>query len=184
MLGMVSRTPLMKALRDGLGVPESAIVFAVSPGSVTLPAQGVSGSFMGIERRPSLGRLNSSLGRSASDDSRVSLTGTGSRDKGWRVEGDVIPCSGYCLDLAVWRMGGAALPLRLVALARSTHELSRALGVLAESLRNSWANSEDMERMRGYDVLSRVLRDKAGLVNVTSFEIMFEMLGLNFRALE
>jgi hypothetical protein len=157
---LAGRTPLMKALRDGLGVAESALVFAVSPGSVATSAAGP-------ERR----------------GSRLSLLEDApkARERGWRLEGDVVAARGFCLDLAVWRLGGAAVPLRLVQLARTGHELSRALGVLAESVRNSWANAADMERIRGYEILAHVLREKAALVNVTSFEILFEALGMNFR---
>lgn len=31
---------------------------------------------------------------------------------------------------------------------QNSHELSRALGILSDGLRNNWQNSEDMERMR------------------------------------
>lgn len=31
---------------------------------------------------------------------------------------------------------------------KSAHELSRSLGILVDGLRNSWKNSENMERMR------------------------------------
>ena len=31
---------------------------------------------------------------------------------------------------------------------QTPHELSRTLGILTDGLRNSWQNSEDMERMR------------------------------------
>jgi hypothetical protein len=155
-------SPLVKALRDGLGIPESALVFSVSPGSVVAPARPT-------DRRGS--RL------SLADDG----AGTRARERGWRLDGDVVLAAGFCLDLAVWRLGGAAVPLRLVVLARTGHELSRALGVLAESVRNSWANAEDMERIRGYEILAHVLREKAALVNVTAFETLFEALGMNFR---
>ena len=64
------------------------------------------------------------------------------------LDGDVFisRCNG--LDLAMWEVGGAAVALRLVQLAQSPHEMSRALGVLTDGLRNSWQNSEDMEQMR------------------------------------
>jgi hypothetical protein len=152
----------MKALRDGFGVPEQNLVFALRPGAVTLPFTLYSGS-------------------SGPGDRRSSKLSTQDERRGWRLEGDILPARGYCLDLAVWRLGGAAVPLRLVALARTGHELSRALAVLSEAVRNSWANAEDMERIRGYDVLSHVLREKAAAINVTCFEILFEMLGMNFR---
>lgn len=85
---------------------------------------------------------------------------------------------------------------------QNPHELSRALGILTDGLRNSWQNSEDMEQLRGfpsafpclrarpeciaggYDILGHLLRSKANLINMTGFETLFEFLGLNFRSTE
>jgi hypothetical protein len=116
------------------------------------------------------------------------------------TRGDVLTVCCQPLDLAVWRIGGAALLLRLVALAQTPHELSRALSVFSDCLRNSWQNSDDMERLReyrmckiltvvdfridGYDVLASTLRARSHLINMTSFETLFEFLGLNFRSPE
>jgi hypothetical protein len=35
-----------------------------------------------------------------------------------------------------------------IAYYQNPHELSRALGILTDGLRNSWQNSEDMEHLR------------------------------------
>ncbi|KAG6816009.1 hypothetical protein H0H87_009501 [Tephrocybe sp. NHM501043] len=99
----------------------------------------------------------------------------------FRNEGDVFVVKAACLDMALWKIGGAAVALRLVQVANTQHELSRALGVLADGLKNSWQNSEDMERLRGYEILANILRSKAQLINLTGFETLFEFLGLNFR---
>ncbi|KAG1898251.1 uncharacterized protein F5891DRAFT_1238965 [Suillus fuscotomentosus] len=98
------------------------------------------------------------------------------------TRGDVFTVCCQSLDLAVWRIGGAASLLRLVALAQTPHELSRALSVFSDCLRNSWQNSDDMERLHGYDVLASTLRARSHLINMTSFETLFEFLGLNFRS--
>ncbi|KAG0697567.1 hypothetical protein DFH29DRAFT_1003625 [Suillus ampliporus] len=98
------------------------------------------------------------------------------------TRGDVLQVRCQPLDLAVWRIGGAALLLRLVALAQTPHELSRALSVFSDCLRNCWQNSDDMERLHGYDVLASTLRARSHLINMTSFETLFEFLGLNFRS--
>lgn len=123
-------------------------------------------------------------------------------DKNNRIvtRGDVLIEHCQPLDLAVWRIGGAALLLRLVALAQTPHELSRALSVFSDCLRNCWQNSEDMERLReyriceivivvdflldGYDILASMLKARTHLINMTSFETLFEFLGLNFRTPE
>lgn len=36
----------------------------------------------------------------------------------------------------------------------------------------------------GYDVLASILYQKSHLINMTTFEILFEFLGLNFRSPE
>ncbi|EKM53226.1 uncharacterized protein PHACADRAFT_210920 [Phanerochaete carnosa HHB-10118-sp] len=104
-------------------------------------------------------------------------------DRGLRVilDGDVITVRNVSLDLSMWRLGGAALPLQLIQLTQSPHELSRTLAILAGGLRNDWQNSDDMERIRGYEVLADMLRQKSQLINMTSFETLFEFLGLSFR---
>ena len=84
--------------------------------------------------------------------------------------------------------------------AQTPHELSRTLGILTDGLRNSWQISEDMERMRtspafcsrhilttrvgGYEILSEILRNKSELINMTSYETLFEFLGMNFKTPE
>ncbi|KAG2135261.1 hypothetical protein DEU56DRAFT_888131 [Suillus clintonianus] len=98
------------------------------------------------------------------------------------TRGDVFTVCCQPLDLAVWSIGGAALLLRLVALAQTPHELSKALNVFSDCLRNSWQNSYDMESLHGYDVLASTLKARSHLINMTSFEILFEFLGLNFRS--
>ncbi|EKM77777.1 hypothetical protein AGABI1DRAFT_121854 [Agaricus bisporus var. burnettii JB137-S8] len=100
------------------------------------------------------------------------------------VKGDVYLAKAACFDNALWTIGGAAVVLRLVQLAMSPHELSRALSILVDGLRNSWQNSEDMERLRGYEILADILRKKSHHINLTSYEILFEFLGINARTPE
>lgn len=56
--------------------------------------------------------------------------------------------------------------------------------MLIDGLKNSWQNSDDMERLRGYEVLADILRTKAHLINMTTFETLFEFLGVSFRSPE
>jgi hypothetical protein len=77
---------LIKAVKDGLGIPESAIQFSFSylcsqdSGlSTTIPINGTSREF--------------------------------------KIEGDVFIVKAMCLDMALWKVGGAAVALRLVQLA-------------------------------------------------------------------
>ncbi|KAG7440786.1 beach-domain-containing protein [Guyanagaster necrorhizus] len=109
-----------------------------------------------------------------------SLTMSGT-SKEVTVQGDVAVVKAACLDMSLWKIGGVAVPLRLLQVAKTPHEISGALSILTDSLRNSWQNSEDMERLRGYELLPDILWSKAQQINMTSFETLFEALGLNFR---
>lgn len=87
-------SPLVKASRDGLGISEDSIVFALTPSGYQ-STEGdnqqavVSNSSIRLERP---------------------------RDKA-TVTGDVIVVRPQCLDIALWKIGGAAVVLRLVELA-------------------------------------------------------------------
>ncbi|KAJ7337518.1 beach-domain-containing protein [Mycena albidolilacea] len=148
------QTPLLKVVKDGLGIAENSIVFSVSP-----------------------------LNCAATDTESGVVPANGSK-RVFATQGDVFIVKAACLDLSLWKIGGAAVPLRLLQVANTPHEVSRALGVLMDGLRNSWQNSEDMERLRGYEILASVLRPKAQMVNMTGFETIFEFLGFNFRSPE
>lgn len=131
-------TQLQAAIKNGIGINQASVVFALTPSHTKAGLQ--------------------------------------------IVEGDVFVMNHGSLDSAMWRIGGAAVALKLVQLASTAHEVSRALGIISDGLRNSWENSEDMERLRGYDVLAALLRSKSHLINMTGFETLFEFLGLNFRS--
>ncbi len=103
---------MINSFKNGLGISESSIIFAVSPATT-------------LFENTEAGELND-----AAKDHDIFLA----------------RCNG--LDLAMWEIGGAAVALRLVQLAQNPHELSRALGILTDGLRNSWQNSEDMEQLR------------------------------------
>ncbi|KAJ6565477.1 beach-domain-containing protein [Mycena vulgaris] len=150
----VGLTPLMKVVKDGLGIAEASIIFSVSP-----------------------------LNCPANEPERAVVPANGSTRE-FATVGDVFIVKAACLDMSLWKIGGAAVPLRLLQVANTPHEVSRALGVLMDGLRNSWQNSEDMERLRGYEILASVLRPKAQMVNMTGFETIFEFLGFNFRSPE
>ncbi|KAJ7151346.1 beach-domain-containing protein [Mycena crocata] len=147
-------TPLMKVVKDGLGIAEASIIFSVSP--LNCPP----------------------------DDAESVVVPANGSNREFATQGDVFIVKAACLDMSLWKIGGAAVPLQLLQVANTPHEVSRALGVLVDGLRNSWQNSEDMERLRGYEILANVLRPKAQMVNMTGFETIFEFLGFNFRSPE
>lgn len=146
---------LLKILKSGVGFNEDSVSFLLKPSTLTEEGQ-LPDTRWDEPTQPSAGR--------------------------WKRQGDIMHVESHGFDYAVWKLGGAAVYLRLVQLASNSHELSRALGVLTDGLRNSWQNSEDMEQLRGYDILNHLLRSKAHLINMSGFETLFEFFGLNFRS--
>ncbi|THH31660.1 hypothetical protein EUX98_g2544 [Antrodiella citrinella] len=143
---------LMNVVQNGMSLAETSVIFALSP--------------MG------------NVGRGGKEKE----VGEGERKWEAAMEGDVYEVRSTSLDVSMWKLGGASVALGLVQYAKTAHEVSRTLSVLTGGLRNSWQNSEDMERLRGYEILAAILRNKSHLVNMTGFEILFEFLGLNFRS--
>ncbi|KAJ2916640.1 hypothetical protein MD484_g3777, partial [Candolleomyces efflorescens] len=217
----IIQSGMMKVVKNGVGIPDSQIVFSFSAadchqgsssssttttggiplrGQLQLKARAASAASAGagagakpVSRTPSSSlSLNFSHQRDVSASSIVSSSSPelgefgGVKRKADEVEvvGDVFVVKAACLDSALWKIGGAAVALKLVQLAKTPHELSRSLGILVDGLRNNWQNSEDMERLRGYEILGDMLRSKAAIINLTTFETMFEFLGVNFSSPE
>ncbi|KAF8621252.1 hypothetical protein AX15_007913 [Amanita polypyramis BW_CC] len=193
---------LAKALKDGVGVQESMFVFALSARYDAVEREQAFGSIrtsarfgVGVgegEASPAEGILQSARAMLPVKH-RTRLSGGNTNDeqedgeKGgvrFKARGDVVLVKAMCLDQVLWKIGGPAVALRLVHAANAPHELSRALSILLDGLKSSWENSEDMERLRGYDILACILRAKAQLINLTGFETIFEFLGINFRSPE
>lgn len=82
----VETIPLLKAVRDGMGIAESSIIFSISP-------------------------LNSSL---SGHHPTVPTNGSSGV---FKTHGDVFIVKAVCLDMALWKIGGAAVALRLVQVA-------------------------------------------------------------------
>ena len=55
------------------------------------------------------------------------------------------------------------------------------MSILADGIRTSWQNSEDMERIYGYEILNMTFRKKTTIVDVECFNGLFEFLGLDFQ---
>ncbi|KXN83156.1 hypothetical protein AN958_01769 [Leucoagaricus sp. SymC.cos] len=147
---LVDDSPILKAIRHGMGFNKSQLIFAI--GATSISTAGI------VEELPIDGIVANAV-----------------------TEGNIYVTKAACFDSALWTIGGASVSLRLVQLAQSPHEISRTLCILVDSLRNSWQNSEDMERLRGYEILADMLRRKSQHINLTSYEILFEFLGINPR---
>ncbi|KAG8823617.1 hypothetical protein FRC17_009281 [Serendipita sp. 399] len=155
-----ARTPsaelsaLLKGASDGPGIQEESMLFTLTPSG---HRQGDTDSTQAVV-------LNSALRKDRVRDSA-------------RIIGDVAVVKPQCLDVSVWKIGGAAIPLRLVEMSQNSHDLANSLAVLFDSLRTSWQNSEDMERIHGYEILSLALRSKISIIDIYSFNVVFDFLG-------
>ena len=87
------------------------------------------------------------------------------------LTGDPIVVVPQSLDDASWRIGGcSAVGLSLVNAAKTTEEVELAVEILFETIRQSWRNSEAMERDQGYAILAAIIREKLGFIAAgTSF---------------
>lgn len=175
----IIQSGMMKVVKQGVGVSEAHIVFSFSAADCLSAGVGVAVPLRGqlrIKAQVTVPPPRSS--KSPSVESALKMDFWHRRDE-MEARGDVYVVKAACLDTALWKIGGAAVALKLVQQAKTSHELSRSLGILVDGLRNSWQNSEDMERLRGYEILGDMLRSKASLINLTSFELIFEFLGIN-----
>lgn len=65
------------------------------------------------------------------------------------------------LDDVSWRLGGcASIGLSLVQRARTTEDVSTAVDILLAIVKESWRNSEVMERHNGYGILGHLIKEK------------------------
>ncbi|ORX37124.1 hypothetical protein BD324DRAFT_427167 [Kockovaella imperatae] len=92
----------------------------------------------------------------------------------------ILPFSNQCLDDSVTCVGGGAVVLKMIDMAKTSEELAITLGILRDMLKHSWAASEEMERIRGFDLLAAILRPKmVNLVDIPCTKIILAMLGIN-----
>jgi hypothetical protein len=96
-------SPLVKAVKDGLGVPESSLIFVMSPSSVRDDLR------MGASREISLPVTPSSAFFLSQVQKPIR--------HGVEETGDIFATDVSCLDIALWKIGGAAISLRLVQIA-------------------------------------------------------------------
>jgi beige protein homolog 1 len=83
------------------------------------------------------------------------------------LTGDPVVAVPQSLDDASWRIGGcSAVGLTLVQAAKTTDDVALSVEILFETIRQSWRNSEAMERDQGYAILATIIREKLGFNSV------------------
>ncbi|KAL7420576.1 Beige protein-like 1 [Cryptotrichosporon argae] len=96
------------------------------------------------------------------------------------LTGHVFAHAAAALDENLAAVGGGVVALKLVDMAKTPAELVAALTILRDMMRDSWAASEEMERIHGFELLAAILRPKmVSLVDIDCAKIILSMLGIS-----
>lgn len=167
-----SNSHLIKAIKEGKVFQDGNVLFSFNARNV-VPNPKPSKRMRLEERldRPRFTVLNSSV--PANEFSPPAIMAM--------LEGDLFSMHFHPLDMSFNAIGGPLSALRLVEMTRSPAQLQSALSILFEMVKEDWSASEEMERMRGYDILASLLRTKMQeQVNTSIVRALFAALGINF----
>ncbi|CAM0141774.1 unnamed protein product [Umbelopsis sp. WA50703] len=81
------------------------------------------------------------------------------------------------VDNTLWKIGGFASVLKLVEVSDTPNALYKSIGILFEAIRCSWRNSEDMERLHGYEILAHLLKQKRDIISINHLESLLHFIG-------
>ena len=83
------------------------------------------------------------------------------------------------LDEMIWKLGGCAILLKFISDAETPNSLAKTLRLFLELISRSWRLSEDVERCKGYEVLSSLLHTKGHLFNDEIVASLFGAMGID-----
>ncbi|KAG8936117.1 hypothetical protein FRC02_004435 [Tulasnella sp. 418] len=171
---------LVDAIKDGFPINEDDIILVVHPNKIS------SARIKKYLDEECIGSRESMYGQFIAANASEVLTSLRTRKAGVGRDveltgDDILICLLESWEDAIWRMGGAAVLLRIIELASTEVDMSRSLSMLSDAIRTSWRNSEDMERIGGYEILMSILRPKALLLQEEGYEALLSLLGIDFR---
>ena len=175
---------LVKAINDGIGIEEAFVVFSFSPAAY-LPS--TDGALTTLSRFTKDGNVHTTKAHCV--DTAM-----------WEIGGVAVPLRLIQLS-----------KVRLVYVFRESSQWSCT--DTARTLSNTWYTNRRVEKqlaelrghgtyayviihirtptvvglwnsIGGYEILSEILRNKSALINMTSYETLFEFLGMNFKTPE
>ena len=169
--GKDDNSDILRAVRDKASalLPESKVLLSFLPTS-TFPEHvqfldtGLLRSLPRVASR-NLFRMSSKEGSAFAVNSAVPyLSDALFRPHGLAsFVGNPIVATPSYLDENLWRLAGfTPLALKLVERATNVDETIRAMEIMFCSIKESWRNSEAMERDNGYSILGMLLRIKLG----------------------
>ncbi|CAG8462143.1 12484_t:CDS:10 [Funneliformis caledonium] len=162
-------------------LPEEKIIFAFNASNVLVCGQNVgilgSGLSEGTSQALTLGIANTKV---------ILNAAVPKVERALRVPhglaylfGNPVTAIPYGMDDSIWKIGGSAVVLRLIERAETVKDLYKAVCTLIELIRFSWRNSEDMERIHGYEILAYLLKQKHGLLTYELLNLLLVFVGLN-----
>ncbi|KAF9939088.1 hypothetical protein BGZ65_011543, partial [Modicella reniformis] len=167
---------LMNAIRGTIGnsIPEDKLVFAFSGGNLLDSTDTKTvGTLAGILQKEQFCRIlfNSAIPRINRGINPLSAIGI--------LVGNPLVAAPHGLDDSIWKVGGCVVALRIVESAKDTATLEKAVLLLDQLIRCSWRNSEDMERIFGYEILGDILKQKKALFSVDMMNTLLSVVGMD-----
>ncbi|KAF9202938.1 hypothetical protein BGZ49_006957, partial [Haplosporangium sp. Z 27] len=167
---------LMNAIRGTIGnsIPEDKLVFAFSGGNLLDAADTRTvGAMAGIQQKEQFCRIlfNSAIPRIHRGINPLSAIGV--------LVGSPLVAAPRGLDDSIWKVGGCVVALRIVESAKDTATLEKAVLLLDQLIRCSWRNSEDMERIFGYEILGYILKQKKALFSIEMMNTLLGVVGMD-----
>ncbi|KAF9391989.1 hypothetical protein CPC16_003703 [Podila verticillata] len=167
---------LMNAIRGTIGnsIPEDKLVFAFSGGNLLDSADTRTvGTLAGIQQKDQFCRIlfNSAIPRIHRGINPLSAIGI--------LVGNPLVAAPRGLDDSIWKVGGCVVALRIVESAKDTATLEKAVLLLDQLIRCSWRNSEDMERIFGYEILGYILKQKKTLFSIEMMNTLLSVVGMD-----
>ncbi|KAF9117001.1 hypothetical protein BGX27_007055 [Mortierella sp. AM989] len=167
---------LMNAIRGTIGnsIPEDKLVFAFSGGNLLDAADTRTvGAMAGIQQKDQFCRIlfNSAIPRIHRGINPLSAIGI--------LVGSPLVAAPRGLDDSIWKVGGCVVALRIVESAKDTATLEKAVLLLDQLIRCSWRNSEDMERIFGYEILGYILKQKKSLFSIEMMNTLLGVVGMD-----
>lgn len=172
-----SNSVIVKAIRQGNTIPEENILLSLSPKDAFVSSEGPTPHHGGQKRIQDT--ADSCINAAAPHPTRAKQLRHGVATL-VGPPGSVESFAWHGMDDSVSCVGGGAVILRLIDMAKTSEELATTLGILRDMLKGSWSASEEIERIRGFDLLAAILRPKmVNIVDVHCTKIILAMLGIN-----
>jgi len=122
----ILQSGMMKVVKSGVGIPDAHIIFSFSAVDCKTSGVGVTIPLRGLLKIKALNMASGGLRQSTRTPSfgdvfnleRTESTGGDERGDEVEARGDVFVVKAACMDSALWKIGGAAVALKLVQLAK------------------------------------------------------------------